>query len=30
MVRFRRTCCFYYKASTPVEYCHNCPLCREK
>lgn len=30
MVRFRRTCCFYYKASTPVAYCHNCPLCREK
>ena len=25
-VRFRRTCCFYYKASSPVEYCHNCPL----
>lgn len=24
--RFRRTCCFYYKASTPVEYCQNCPL----
>ena len=24
--RFRRTCCFYYKASTPVEYCLNCPL----
>lgn len=29
-VRFRRTCCFYYKASTPVEYCLNCPLCRVK
>ncbi|WP_300003966.1 IucA/IucC family C-terminal-domain containing protein [uncultured Cedecea sp.] len=25
-IRFRRTCCFYYKATTPVEYCHNCPL----
>jgi len=25
-VRFRRTCCFYYKAVSPVEYCHNCPL----
>ena len=24
--RFRRTCCFYYKASKPVEYCLNCPL----
>jgi len=23
---FRRTCCFYYKASKPVEYCLNCPL----
>ena len=29
-VRFRRTCCFYYKASQPVEYCLNCPLCRVK
>lgn len=29
-VRFRRTCCFYYKASQPVEYCRNCPLCRVK
>lgn len=28
MVRFRRTCCFYYKAVQPVEYCHNCPLCK--
>lgn len=26
MVRFRRTCCFYYKAVQPVAYCHNCPL----
>jgi len=25
-IRFRRTCCFYYKATSPVEYCHNCPL----
>lgn len=25
-VRFRRTCCFYYKATCPVDYCHNCPL----
>ncbi|KGT86179.1 MAG: siderophore-iron reductase, Fe-S cluster protein [Pantoea sp. Morm] len=29
-VRFRRTCCFYYKATDPVEYCLNCPLCRPK
>ncbi len=28
MVRFRRTCCFYYKTVQPVEYCHNCPLCK--
>ncbi|WP_323638904.1 IucA/IucC family C-terminal-domain containing protein [Pectobacterium polonicum] len=27
-VRFRRTCCFYYKASQPQEYCNNCPLLR--
>lgn len=27
-VRFRRTCCFYYKASHPVEYCQACPLMR--
>lgn len=26
MVRFRRTCCFYYKAAKPEEYCQNCPL----
>ncbi|MFF7709606.1 IucA/IucC family C-terminal-domain containing protein [Pseudomonas sp. NPDC007930] len=25
-VRVRRTCCFYYQASTPVEYCTTCPL----
>ncbi|WP_024678481.1 IucA/IucC family C-terminal-domain containing protein [Pseudomonas syringae] len=29
-VRFRRTCCFYYDASNPVEYCSNCPLLRPK
>lgn len=29
-VRFRRTCCFYYKATNPAEYCLNCPLCRPK
>lgn len=29
-VRFRRTCCFYYKATDPAEYCLNCPLCRQK
>lgn len=27
-VRFRRTCCFYFKATTPVEYCSTCPLVR--
>lgn len=27
-VRFRRTCCFYYKTVQPVAYCHNCPLCK--
>lgn len=25
-VRFRKSCCFYYKASDPVEYCSTCPL----
>ncbi len=25
-VRFRRTCCFYYKASQPQEFCQACPL----
>jgi ferric iron reductase protein FhuF len=30
LVRFRRTCCFYYKATDPAEYCLNCPLCRPK
>lgn len=29
-VRFRRTCCFYYQASDPVEYCSTCPLIRPK
>ncbi|WP_332604923.1 IucA/IucC family C-terminal-domain containing protein [Acinetobacter sp. ESBL14] len=25
-VRYRKSCCFYYKASDPVEYCSTCPL----
>lgn len=29
-IRFRRTCCFYYKASQPREYCAACPLLRPK
>ncbi|WP_273825612.1 IucA/IucC family C-terminal-domain containing protein [Pseudomonas asplenii] len=29
-IRFRRTCCFYYEASHPVEYCSTCPLLRPK
>ncbi|MHB2247999.1 IucA/IucC family C-terminal-domain containing protein [Pseudomonas fitomaticsae] len=29
-VRFRRTCCFYYRACDPVEYCSTCPLIRPK
>ncbi len=29
-VRFRRTCCFYYKATQPADYCLNCPLCKPK
>jgi len=29
-IRFRRTCCFYYQASEPVEYCSTCPLLRPK
>ncbi|KAA8697808.1 Uncharacterized protein ALO80_03233 [Pseudomonas caricapapayae] len=29
-VRFRRTCCFYYDASNPVEYCSTCPLLRPR
>lgn len=27
-IRFRRTCCFYYKASQPQEFCQACPLLR--
>ncbi|WP_324734565.1 IucA/IucC family C-terminal-domain containing protein [Pseudomonas paeninsulae] len=29
-VRFRRTCCFYYQACNPVEYCSTCPLLRPR
>lgn len=29
-VRFRRTCCFYYQATAPAEYCSNCPLIRPR
>ncbi|OUM08479.1 siderophore-iron reductase, Fe-S cluster protein [Pseudomonas syringae] len=29
-IRFRRTCCFYYDASQPVEYCSTCPLLRPR
>ena len=25
-VRVRRTCCYYYRASEPQEFCSNCPL----
>lgn len=25
-VRFRKSCCFYYQASDPIEYCSTCPL----
>lgn len=25
-VRFRKSCCFYYQASNPIEYCNTCPL----
>ena len=28
--RLRRTCCFYYQASNPVEYCSVCPLLRKR
>lgn len=28
-VRYRRTCCFYYKASCPQEYCSTCPLIKK-
>ncbi|MNN36803.1 Ferric iron reductase FhuF-like transporter [compost metagenome] len=27
-IRFRRTCCFYYLATDPAEYCSTCPLLR--
>jgi ferric iron reductase protein FhuF len=27
-IRFRRTCCFYYLATEPAEYCSACPLLR--
>ncbi|WP_415770090.1 IucA/IucC family C-terminal-domain containing protein [Pseudomonas sp. LB3P38] len=27
-IRFRRTCCFYYLATEPAEYCSTCPLLR--
>ncbi len=29
-VRFRKTCCYYYKASEPKEFCSTCPLTRPK
>lgn len=29
-IRFRRTCCFYFEASNPVEYCSTCPLLRPR
>lgn len=29
-VRFRRTCCFYFRATRPPEYCTVCPLLRSK
>jgi len=29
-IRFRRTCCFYYEACDPVEFCSACPLLRPK
>lgn len=25
-IRFRKSCCFYYQASDPIEYCSTCPL----
>ncbi|ADZ89686.1 IucA/IucC family C-terminal-domain containing protein [Marinomonas mediterranea] len=27
-VRIRKTCCYYYLATDPTEYCNNCPLCK--
>ncbi|AZD02521.1 IucA/IucC family C-terminal-domain containing protein [Pseudomonas chlororaphis] len=29
-IRFRRTCCFYYEATEPAEYCSTCPLLRPR
>ncbi|WP_102523749.1 IucA/IucC family C-terminal-domain containing protein [Vibrio tapetis] len=29
-VRMRRTCCYYYKATSPEVYCSNCPLLLKK
>lgn len=26
LIRLRKSCCFYYKATDPMEYCSNCPL----
>lgn len=26
LIRLRKSCCFYYKATQPMEYCSNCPL----
>lgn len=26
LIRMRRTCCYYYQATEPSEYCSNCPL----
>ncbi|MGF1840611.1 IucA/IucC family C-terminal-domain containing protein [Vibrio atlanticus] len=30
LVRIRRTCCYYYKATSPQIYCSNCPLLLKK
>lgn len=27
-IRFRKTCCLYFKATVPAEYCSTCPLIR--
>src|SRR5699024_5945609 len=29
-VRFRRTCCLYFQATCPQEYCRACPLLRPR
>ncbi|WP_261887423.1 IucA/IucC family C-terminal-domain containing protein [Vibrio aerogenes] len=29
-VRVRRTCCYYYRATKPAQYCNNCPLSCKK